>query len=180
MTVRATGETPAGPTSGAGRGLRHRLLRVVVALAVVAAVMGVRATVVEPVRVSSASMEPTLFPKDLLLLEKLSTSAHPGDMVAFDDPQGTFTVKRVVALPGDKVEIQDADLYINDRRVPEPYVDHARIDGLFFGPVTVPAGSVFLLGDNRGRSVDSRIYGAIPTSHLRGRVVTRLWPRSHR
>ncbi len=58
----------------------------------------------------------------------------------------------------------------------EAYADPAHIDGAYFGPVTVPAGALFVLGDERAGSVDSRAYGAVPRSAVRGRVAARIWP----
>ena len=71
-------------------------------------------------------------------------------------------MKRVVAVAGQHVAIRDADLYVDGRLVVEPQVDHSRVDGLWFGPVTVPDRAVFVLGDSRAGSVDSRVYGAVP------------------
>lgn len=72
--------------------------------------------------------------------------------------------------------ILDSELYVNDRLVPEAYVDHRAIDGYYSRTFTVPAGTVFVLGDNRGNSVDSRDYGPIVPDQLLGRAVFRLWP----
>ena len=100
-----------------------------------------------------------------------------GDLVALRDPSGAGSiVKRVVGLPGDVVEIQDAVLLVGGAPVAEPYADLSGIDGVFYGPVTVPAGSVLVLGDDRGRSVDSRDFGPVPVSGVTGRVLLRLWP----
>jgi len=89
-------------------------------------------------------------------------------------PDGELLAKRIVAVGGQRVEIRDGVLFVD--RIPrrEPYVDHSRVDGFFFGPARVPAGSVFVLGDNRGDSEDSRDFGAVPREHLIGRVVLRI------
>ena len=79
-------------------------------------------------------------------------------------------MKRVVAVGGQQVAIRDADLYVDGRLVVEPQVDHSRVDGLWFGPVTVPDRAVFVLGDSRSGSVDSRVYGAVPLDSILGRV----------
>lgn len=141
--------------------------------------LGARAFVVRPLTVSSSSMSPTLCPGDRILvrlwdrgIEKL----HRGDLVVFDEDAATSpVVKRVVGLPGDDVEIRDAELFVNDQHVVEPYVDHASIDALYYGPVSVPDQSVLVLGDERAGSVDSREYGPIHASQLVGRV----WWRFH-
>jgi signal peptidase I len=72
--------------------------------------------------------------------------------------------------------MRDAALYVNNARVREPYVDHRSIDGTYFGPVRVPADTVFVLGDRRAGSIDSRAYGSVPVGALTGRVAVRLWP----
>jgi signal peptidase I len=157
---------------------RGRATRVRVALLVVAAlvVVLVRAFVAEPLRVTGDSMEPTLRSGDVVMLSRLG-SVHRGQLLVLRDPQdGSPVVKRAVALGGQRVEIRDAYLYVDGAEVPEPYVDHARSDGVWFGPVTVPAGAVFVLGDSRDGSLDSRIFGAVPTSAVTGHVVVRLWP----
>jgi signal peptidase I len=77
----------------------------------------------------------------------------------------------VVALAGDRVAIRDAALEVDDRPVIEPYVDASRIDGTYFGPVTIPRGTVFVMGDNRGSSIDSRDYGAVDLDQVFGTVL---------
>jgi signal peptidase I len=116
----------------------------------------------------------------VVLVQKLGYGALARrQLVAFDDPVNhALTVKRVVAVAGDTVEIRDAVLHINDQPVPEPAVDYQRIDGLFFGPAKVPPATVFLMGDNRGFSIDSRNYGPIPVDAVSGRIALRLWPPS--
>jgi signal peptidase I len=152
--------------------------RLVLALvAVVLAVVVVRAEAIEAVTIGSESMAPTLRHGGTALLEKISLRVRAprrGEVVGFRSPEdGRLTIKRVVALAGDTVEIRDAVLYVDDRVVVEPQVDQAADDGTYFGPVTVPPGAVFLLGDNRADSIDSRSYGAVPVADLRGRVILR-------
>jgi signal peptidase I len=149
---------------------------VVVAAMVLAALAAVR-FVAEPFRVPSGSMVPTLRSGDSVLVEKLSRGARRGDLVVFRRPgNGEIMLKRVVALGGDSVAIEDGALYVDGHRRHEAYANPQAIDGVYFGPVRVPRGSLFALGDNRGDSLDSRQFGAVPTRRVIGRVVARVWP----
>jgi signal peptidase I len=156
-----------------GRAARKRVALLAVALLVLVLV---RMFVAEPLRVDGASMAPTLRSGDVVLVQRLG-SVHTGQLLVLHDPQdGSLVVKRVVALGGQTVEIRDAYLYVDGVEVDEPYVDHSRIDGVYFGPVTVPAGEVFVLGDSRDGSIDSRVFGAVRSAEVIGRVLVRLWP----
>jgi signal peptidase I len=136
----------------------------------------VRLFVAEPLRVDGDSMAPTLRSGDVVLIQR-HVSPAAGQLLVLHDPQDdSLVVKRVVATGGQKVEIRDAYLYVDGVEADEPYVDHTRIDGVYFGPVTVPAGDVFVLGDSRDGSIDSRIFGSVPVSAVSGRVILRLWP----
>lgn len=135
---------------------------------------------VTPVRVGSASMEPTLHHGDVVMVSRRPPEVADvarGDLVVFRwHGEGPRTLKRVVGLAGDVLVVRDAVLFVNDRRVDEPYVDAARIDGYYSQTFTVPEGSVFVLGDNRGNSLDSRDFGPVSGSDLVGRVLLRVWP----
>jgi signal peptidase I len=156
--------------------VRWRPVAVVAVL--LAGVVAARLTVCDPVRVSSGSMAPTVCTGDIVIVDHLAPRGHlqVGDIVTFPSPiTDAEQIKRVVALGGQSVEIADAVLQIDGRPVAEPYVDTASIDGVYFGPVTVPDGTVFLMGDDREVSVDSRAYGPLPVSRIDGRLVTTLW-----
>jgi signal peptidase I len=161
------------------RSHRSRALLAAVVLLLLLAVP-VRAYVAEPFAIPSESMEPTLRPGDHVLVEKLSYrfgSPRRGDLVVFRSPDGgSLAVKRIVGLAGDRVAIEDGVLAIDGRLQREPYVDQKSIDSVYFGPVVVPRGDVFVMGDNRADSHDSRDYGAVPRRALIGRVLTTLWP----
>ena len=152
--------------------LRPAVRRAAVAGAVLAALLAARAYVVTPVAVHGISMEPTVH-GGTALVARWSDPGHlrRGQLVVFRDPQGTLALKRIIGLPGDRVAIEDAVLRVDDRTVREPYVDASRIDGTYFGPVTVPNRTIFVMGDNRAPSIDSRTYGAIPYSRVLGRVL---------
>jgi signal peptidase I len=148
-------------------------------LLVLLVVLG-RTFLAAPVRISSESMAPTLLRGDVVLVDRRALAVSElrrGDLVTFANPQTSEeSLKRVVALPGDTVATIDAVLHVNGAPVDEPYVDFRDWEGIFSARVTVPRGAVFLLGDNRGGSVDSRDFGAVPVERLDGRVLVRLWP----
>lgn len=151
----------------------------VVLLVVVVLVPLLRATVATPVRISSSSMMPTLAPGDVVLVDRgvAVGDLERGDVVTFPDPvHGRATLKRVVGLPGQSVVIKDAVLHVDDEPVEEPWVDHEAIDAYYTRTFEVPAGSVFVLGDNRGNSEDSRTWGPVAAATVEGRVLVRLWP----
>lgn len=149
-----------------------------VLLSIVAALLVVLAVVVEPMRVTSVSMSPTLSRGDHILIDKLTGLWRPpavDDLVVFRDPEGgALAVKRVVALEGQVVALEDGVLHVDGVARDEPGIDASAVDSVYFGPVTVPPGTVFVLGDNRGDSVDSRTYGSVPLDDLVGRVALSL------
>ncbi|WP_236827999.1 MULTISPECIES: signal peptidase I [unclassified Blastococcus] len=133
---------------------------------------------VQLVRVSSGSMAPSIDAGDLALVLRWPVSVERWDVVVADPLQpGTAPlVKRVVALGGESVAVEDGVLVVDGTAVCEPWSDPARLDGVWFGPVRVPDGSVFLLGDEREGSVDSRVFGPVDESRLRGVVLATAWP----
>ena len=136
--------------------------------------------VLQPLRVESNSMAPTYRDGDLLVVDGLSVGV-PGvarhDVVIVTSPlTGQLLVKRVAAVAGDQVGIADGVLVVNGTPVPERYVDQNLMDSVYFGPVTVPRGAVFVLGDNRSSSVDSRDFGPVPVADVRGRVLAKVSP----
>jgi signal peptidase I len=140
------------------------------------------AFVAEPFRIPSESMQPTLRPGDQVLLDKLAYrlgSPHRDDLVVFHSPEGgEISLKRIVGLPGDRIGVEDGVLSVNGHREREAYVNYRLTDSVYFGPVTVPSGHVFVMGDNRSNSRDSRDYGPVSEKALMGRVLLRLWPLS--
>jgi signal peptidase I len=169
------------------------LIQLVVILAAAAIVaLGLRAFVVQPFWIPSQSMEPTLHgcptcDPDRLLVDKLSYhlhAVHRGDVVVFGRPPkapktDTDLVKRVIGLPGEVVRASDHVVYVNNRALTEPYVPADCSGTENFGPVTVPTGDVFVMGDNRCDSLDSRYFGAIPQSSIVGRAFIIVWPLPH-
>lgn len=138
----------------------------------------VRPFVAEVFRIPSESMSPTLKVGDSVLAAKFAyrfSEPERGDLAVFDGPEGT-TIKRVVGLPGDTVAVRDGVLVVNGDAKREPYVDYELTDSSFFGPERVPEGHVFVMGDNRSNSLDSRSFGPVPEEDLTGKVVLRLAP----
>lgn len=159
---------------------RSKLMAAGAVCVAVATVVVVRTQFLDIASVSSDSMAPTVCTGDTVLLARLhdGRAVDVGDIVTFPSPQdGTSTIKRVVALGGQQVAIRDAELVVDEHQVDEPYVDHASIDGVYFGPVTVPDGSVFVMGDHRETSIDSRNYGPIRAADIDGRLLLRVSPQ---
>ncbi len=136
--------------------------------------------VVSPVRVNGISMVPTLKDKDYMLLNKIGYRV--GKIKRFDivvvDYDGEYIIKRVIGLPGDKVEYRNNKLYINGKYVEENYtredMDNYNITSL--GQSTVPKDYYFVLGDNRPVSKDSRIIGFVPRKNILGKSTFTLLP----
>ncbi len=177
--TRDAGPVPARPPHVPRRGTR--LLRGLGTLlaVVVVVLVPVRLWVAEPLRIVTGSMAPTLRPGEHVLAWKLGSGGHTwrrGEIVTVDRNGPDPLVKRVIGLAGDTVAIRDGRLLVDGHRVHEPYADPRRIDGVYFGPVRVPAGQVFVLGDDRRNSEDSRDFGAVPVASLRGTVLAVVWP----
>jgi signal peptidase I len=167
---------PATATAGAPA-RRRRPSATLVGAALFALLIALRIFVAEPFKIPSDSMDPTLRPGDQALVEKVSRAPERGELVAFHQPRtGEVLLKRVVAVGGDRVGLEDGLLVVNGRTVREPYANTKSQDSVYFGPVRVPAGTVFVMGDNRGISEDSRDFGAVPRRDVIGRAVARLWP----
>ncbi len=131
---------------------------------------------VRVVRVASDSMVPALSAGDLVVVVPTREVARR-DVVAVTRPGGDdLIVKRAVAVGGDRVAIEDGVLTVDGTPACEPAIDPDRIDGVWFAPVTVPDGELFLLGDDRRDAVDSRDFGTVPASDVVGVVHSRLWP----
>src|SRR4028118_2039953 len=146
----------------------------------------VRPVVAAPFHIPTESMVPTLMVKDRLLVNKFIyrfTEPERGDIALFEDQQGGGDplIKRVVGLPGDKLELRRGGVYINGAPLEERYLKRdACKPGLpktcSFGPVTVPKGHYFMMGDNRTNSLDSRFFGPVPEDDVLGEALVRFWP----
>jgi signal peptidase I len=130
-------------------------------------------------RVYGHSMEPNLHTDQRLVVEKVSYrlhAPHRGDVVVLRLPERSpeLLIKRVIALPGETIEVQDGIVHINNQPLREPYL--ARKTGGSYGPTTVPQGHVFVMGDNRSASNDSRVFGPVALDRIVGRAWVSYWP----
>ena len=156
--------------------------------------------------IPSSSMEDTLLINDRVLVNKLTYrfgDIGQGDVIVFDDPRGGFEgdgesvidsavrnvlesvglatprsefIKRVIGLPGDVVEGREGGVWVNGIRLDEPYLKDPGFAIAPFGPVNVPTDHLFVMGDNRAASQDSRFFGPIPTEDVVGKAFVIIWP----
>ena len=132
-------------------------------------------------RVEGYSMEPTLYGHQRLVIEKLSYRLHEpqrGDIIVIHVPGygSEMLIKRIVGLPGDTVSVQNGQVFLNGQAMQEPYL-RSIMRGTY--PTTrVPDNSVFVMGDNRNNSNDSRSFGPIPINDIVGKAWLRYWPLS--
>lgn len=168
----------------------------------------IKTFLVQAFYIPSESMENTLTVGDRVLVNKVVYHLHPprrGDVIVFEDPHGTVVhrnplsafwhwltegfgvstspekdfIKRVIGLPGETVEMHLCVVYINGQPLDEPYLNPNKGTQCEYGPVTVPPKSLFVLGDNRGNSKDSRFgLGFIPYDKVVGRAFVIIWPPS--
>lgn len=129
--------------------------------------------------VDGKSMMPTLQDGNLLVVNKVSELEH-GDIVVFHTENEDF-IKRIIGLPGDSIRYEDNALYINDKVYEEPYLNKEDITENFAldkltGQDVVPDDSIFVLGDNRNNSYDSRYFGFVSMEDIVGTLDLRYWP----
>ena len=158
----------------------------VILLVAFALVFGfVRPFVLEAFYIPSESMVPTLEIGDRVFVNKFVYrfwGPERGDIVVFRSVEGgdEDLIKRVVGLPGDRVTSRRGTLRINGEAQEEPYLnDSGRPDREIYGPTRVPEGEVFVMGDNRNNSADSRFFGPVPMENIEGEAFMIFWPPSH-
>jgi len=156
----------------------NELLESAIIAVVLAAV--IRLFILAPFYIPSGSMEPTLLVGDRIIVSKLAYhlgEPHRGDIVVFKYPLDTSRdfVKRLIAFGGETVALRNSHLYINGREMPENYLPPG-LHFADFGPVKVPPGDYFMLGDNRNNSDDSRVWGALPGKYIIGKAILIYWP----
>jgi signal peptidase I len=188
-----------------------RELPVLLVIALVVAIL-IKTFLIQAFYIPSESMEPTLRPGDRVLVCRICmhlSDLHRGDVIVFSDPhpvpgagrgaiggalhwlaegigvaqpENPDYIKRVIGLPGDKVELNNGRLFVNGERVHEPYLS-PETDRRPYGPKTVPDGMLFVLGDNRAHSGDSRFpppegVGWVPIDKVIGKAFVTVWPPS--
>jgi signal peptidase I len=146
--------------------------------------------IAQPYKVQQSSMERTLMQEQYVLVDKLTPrfdAYKRGDIVVFTPPEDwvgadrTPFIKRVIGVGGDSIEIHDGGVYINDERLDEPYI-YAESDGSVQTTDAaqerwvVPGDELFLMGDHRQDSADSRAFGPVPVNQVIGRAWLRYWP----
>jgi len=190
-TRRGSGSGRDGKGRKASRG-RTILEYVVLAVVAVAVALLIQAFLVKPYRIPSASMEDTLLIGDRVLVDRISwrfSQPARGDIVVFHPPfDGPVLIKRIIGLPGEEISLSGGSVSINGRRLDEPYVRRVAgrqepsepfSNGLPWSlqePYKVPAGSYFVMGDNRTDSGDSREFGPIKRGQFVGRAFAKYWP----
>ena len=166
--------------------------------------LGLKAYVAQAFFIPSGSMEPQLEVGDRVIVSRTAYRLHDvrrGDIVVFESPNAVAPddglvervakdlletvalrkpsddqlIKRVVGLPGESISAQDGHVVIDGRSVVEPYLPDGSATA-DFGPVTIPVGHVFVMGDNRTNSADSRVIGTIEVDAIVGRAIARIWP----
>ena len=171
------------------------VLREYVEAIVIAVVLAlfIRTFVVQAFKIPSGSMKPTLLVGDHILVNKfiygikipftdktLISLGEPKreDVVVFKyplDPKKDY-IKRVIGLPGEKVQLVNKVLFINGRVIDDPHASYSLYGNLRnYGPVTVPADHLFVMGDNRDESSDSRVWGFVPYAYLKGKAFLIYW-----
>ena len=164
----------------------------VLAIVAVAVALLIQAFLVKPYRIPSESMENTLLIGDRVLVDRISwrfTAPQRGEIVVFHSPlAGPVLIKRIIGMPGDVISLRDGYVYINGKRLVEPYVRTVAgraeptqpfTNGLPWSlqrPYRVPAGMYFMMGDNRTDSGDSREFGPVARGQLVGHAFWRYWP----
>lgn len=173
-----------------GSGKRNALEWVLVIAIALGVAFLLRAFVVETFVVPSGSMLETIQEGDTLVGEKITyrtSSPKQGDVVTFRDPEnsGTTLIKRVIATEGQTVDLIDGVVYVDGQPLDEPYTGgkpsepltvHSGTTGAITYPYTVPEGCIWVMGDNRTNSLDSRYFGAIPVSSVTSHALFIFWP----
>lgn len=162
----------------------YSFLKEIVILGVTAFIVAflIKTFVVQPFKIEQQSMVPTLYPGERVLVSKFIyrfQEPEKGDIVTFEDVnvpgQKRVLIKRIIATEGETIKIRGGKVSINDRTTKEPYVIMIR-DASNYGPREITKDNVFVMGDNRPNSGDSRIFGPIPENRVLGEAFFIYWP----
>lgn len=139
----------------------------------------IRTFLFEVIKVEGSSMMPTLYENNRLVVNKLGyrfSSPKQGDIIIFRNPDNMKEnyIKRVIAVPGQTVEVKDGSVKVDDKTLAEFYIAEPPLDD--FNKVEVPQNTIFVMGDNRNHSRDSRHIGFIPYENVLGKAKWRIWP----
>jgi len=173
------GASPAGPpagskSSGIGLWLRDLLISAIASVVIITFLY-------QPVRVEGTSMLPRLEDSDRLFINKFVyhiSAIHRGDVVVFHyprDPEKSY-IKRVIALPGDRIFIDHGRVFLNGKPLREPYVPDEYRDTRSMAEIVVPEDAYFMMGDHRSISSDSREFGPVDRDLIYGKAVFVYWP----
>jgi len=187
-----TSTTPAAPAPDPVPEKRPRIRPVVGWIITIAAALlistGTRAYAVQSFYIPTPSMTPTLMPGDRILVDKLSSTIHRGDIVVFKNPPADSggpptLVKRVIGLPGERISSTGSQVLINGKPLAEPWlpplVGECTEASEHIPPTTIAPGHYFVMGDCRGDSDDSRYWGTVPAADIVGKVDVIIWRNGH-
>src|SRR5437899_175583 len=172
------------PAEAAKRSTRNAVEWVAIVVGALLVALIVKTFLIQAFYIPSLSMYSTLDKGDRVLVNKVSYHVHDihrGDIVVFKRPPKETDqaikdlIKRVIGLPGETLQARGGSMYVNGQPLKETYLDRGTVTA-DFGPITVPKGDIFVMGDNRGNSQDSRYFDAIPESLVVGRAFVRVWP----
>jgi signal peptidase I len=170
---------PEPESGGRGSSWRRALIDIIETIILsVALFLGIN-MVSARIRVESISMQPTLHAGNFVLVNKIAYklgAPERGDVIVFrypPDPEQVPYIKRIIGLPGDHIHIYDGKVSVNDQLFVEPYIASTTQQG---GEWIVPDGSLFVMGDNRNNSSDSRSWGMVPVGNVIGKAEVVYWP----
>jgi len=181
----AASKPPTPEKESEGGMLRWILETVFMVVVAVLLAQGIKAFIVQPFVIPTGSMETTIMIGDRVLAEKITyhfREPEPGDVIVFNDPTARHPqlIKRIIAVGGQEIDIRDDHVYVDGELLDEPYVHGLpTTPGTEPIPLTVPDGYVWVMGDNRPNSGDSRFIGPQPVSAVLGRAFTIYWPIEH-
>jgi signal peptidase I len=168
------------PSTTPSNRLRRSLLEFIETLLMAALLFAMINLLTARIRVMSISMEPNLHEGNLVIVNKVAYhlvgEPQRGDVIVFENPinaQDDPYIKRVIGLPGDSVRIENGQVFVNGSLLSEPYLTVSTIRG---GEFRVPEQSLFVMGDNRNNSSDSRQWGMVPYEEIIGRAEVIYWP----